>query len=352
MSVFMTGATGFIGRHLLVRLLERGHDVHALARKQSVGKLEELAEQLGAGDRVKPVVGDLGKPRLGIRRPWLRDHEGTVEHVFHLAAVYDMEASEEANETANVGGTRHAVDVANALRAGCLHHVSSVAAAGSYVGTFTEDMFDEGQPLDHPYHRTKFESERIARVESEVPWRVYRPAIVVGDSRTGEMDKVDGPYYFFPLLDASSRLPSVLRLLVPRLGATNLVPVDYVADAMDALAHESGLDRRAFHLVNPEPQPTLDVMNVFASLAGGPKLVGALPREALDVPLRLGPVRDKLLPQLGIPAAALDHASFTCTFGSRATRKALAGTGIEVPPLEDYAPVLWRYWKEHMRDGR
>jgi len=351
-SVFMTGATGFIGRHLLVRLLERGHDVHALARKQSVAKLEKLAEQLGAGDRVKPVVGDLGKPRLGIRRPWLRDHEGTVEHVFHLAAVYDMEASEEANETANVGGTRHAVDVANALRAGCLHHVSSVAAAGSYVGTFTEDMFDEGQPLDHPYHRTKFESERIARVESEVPWRVYRPAIVVGDSRTGEMDKVDGPYYFFPLLDASSRLPSVLRLLVPRLGATNLVPVDYVADAMDALAHESGLDRRAFHLVNPEPQPTLDVMNVFASLAGGPKLVGALPREALDVPLRLGPVRDKLLPQLGIPAAALDHASFTCTFGSRATRKALAGTGIEVPPLEDYAPVLWRYWKEHMRDGR
>jgi len=350
-SVFMTGATGFIGRHLLARLLERGHEVHALARRQSVGKLEELADRLGASGQVKPVVGDLGKPRLGIRRAWLRDHEGSVEHVFHLAAVYDMEASEEANETANVGGTRHAVDVANALRAGHLHHVSSVAAAGSYVGTFTEDMFDEGQPLDHPYHRTKFESERIARVESEVPWRVYRPAIVVGDSRTGEMDKVDGPYYFFPLLDASSRLPSALRLLAPRLGDTNLVPVDYVVDAMDALAHEPGLDGRAFHLVNPEPQPTLDVINVFASLAGGPKLVGAFPRETLDLPLRLGPVRDKLLPQLGIPAAALDHASFTCTFGSRATRKALAGTGIEVPPLEDYAPVLWRYWKEHMRDG-
>jgi hypothetical protein len=93
------------------------------------------------------------------------------------------------------------------------------------------------------------------------------------------------------------------------------------------------------------------VINVFASLAGGPKLVGALPRETLEVPLRLGPVRDKLLPQLGIPPAALDHASFTCTFDSTATRQALAGTGIEVPPLEDYAPVLWRYWKDHMRDG-
>src|SRR5205085_1752495 len=107
---------------------------------------------------------------------------------------------DEANELANVGGTRETVAVANALKARCLHHVSSVAAAGNYVGTFTEAMFDEGQPLPHPYHRTKFESERIARQESRIPWRVYRPAIVVGDSRSGEMDKVDGPYYFFPLL--------------------------------------------------------------------------------------------------------------------------------------------------------
>jgi thioester reductase-like protein len=350
-SVFVTGATGFIGRYLLERLLQRDDEVHALARAQSVSKLERLAKRLGADDRVRPVVGDLNAPMLGIDPGWVRERAGAIEHVFHLAAVYDMEASDEANEIANVGGTRETVAVANALKAGCLHHMSSVAAAGNYVGTFTEAMFDEGQGLPHPYHRTKFESERIARQESRIPWRVYRPAIVVGDSRTGEMDKVDGPYYFFPLLGAVSQLPSALRFLAPRLGATNLVPVDFVASAIDFLAHKPGLDGRAFHLVNPEPQPTLEVLNVFARVAGAPRLTGILPRATLDVPMQLGVVREKLLPQLGIPAAAIDHASFTCTFDSTATRQALAGSGIEVPPLEEYAPVLWNYWKEHMQDG-
>jgi thioester reductase-like protein len=348
-NVLITGATGFIGRRLLERLLDRGGDVHVLARKQSVGKVEALAERLGAGDRVKPVVGDLGAARLGIKKRWIDEHKGTVDHVFHLAAIYDMAADEEANEVANVGGTRNTVAVANALRAGRLHHVSSVAAAGDYVGTFTEDMFDEGQPLSHPYHRTKFESERIAREESDIPWRVYRPAIVVGDSRTGAMDKIDGPYYFFPLLAGAARLPGALRVVAPRIGATNLVPVDFVVAAMDHLAHQPGLDGRAFHLVNPEPQPTIDVLNVFARIAGAPQLVGVLPRATLEVPLKLGVVRDKLLPELGIPAAALDHASFTCRFDATATQEALAGSGIAVPPLEEYAPVLWSYWKENLR---
>ncbi|MGN6167059.1 MAG: SDR family oxidoreductase [Solirubrobacteraceae bacterium] len=352
MSVLVTGATGFIGRRLLELLIARDEDVYALARPQSVDKLEGLAQRLDAAERVKPVVADLSAPLLGIEPRWIRQHAGDIEHVFHLAAVYDMEASDETNEIANVGGTRETVAVANALNAGCLHHVSSVAAAGSYVGTFTEEMFDVGQPLPHPYHRTKFESERIARQDTRIPWRVYRPAIVVGDSRTGEMDKVDGPYYFFPLLGVASRLPSALRSPAPRLGATNLVPVDFVASAVDFLAHEQGLVGRAFHLVNPKPQLSIEVLNVFARVAGAPRLTGVLPRATFDVPLQLGVVRDLLLPQLGIPAAAIDHVSFTCTFDSVATRRALTGSGIEVPPLEAYAPVLWKFWEEHMRDGR
>jgi thioester reductase-like protein len=347
-SAFITGATGFIGKRLLARLVEREADIHALVREQSVGRLEALGASLGAEAHVKPVVGDLGAPLLGIDQAWLEARAGSVDHIFHLAATYDMSASEEANVRSNVGGTREAVKVANALRAGCLHHVSSVAIAGGYVGTFSEDMFDEGQPLEHPYHRTKFESERIAREESAVPWRVYRPAIVVGDSKTGEMDKIDGPYYFFALLDGAAKLPSPLRFLAPRLGATNLVPVDYVADAIDHIAQKPGLDGHAFFLVNPEPQPTVDVLNVFARAAGAPQLVGALPRLTMALPLKVGALR-ALLDQLGIPAAAVDHASFTCRFDDSRARAALAGSGIAVPPLEDYAPVLWRYWKEHMR---
>jgi thioester reductase-like protein len=345
MGYLVTGATGFIGRFLVERLLARGGDVHVLVRAGSEHNLERFGDP-----RVKPVRGDLSEPALGIERGWIDEHRGTIDHFFHLAAIYDMTASEERNEELNNGGTRHAVEVANALEAGHLHHTSSVAAAGLYRGTFTEDMFDEGQPLDHPYHRTKFESERIAREESEVPWRVYRPAIVVGHSKTGEMDKIDGPYYFFKALRMGARLPDLVPLLGPRMGETNLVPVDFVAAAMDHIAHLPGLDGQAFHLVSPVPQRTVDVLNVFGRIAGAPELKEALPREVLRMALRVPGVKDNLLPGLGIPAQVIDYADFTARFDATRTQEALAGSGIAVPPLEDYAPVLWEYWRDHLAD--
>src|SRR4051812_3626619 len=197
MAYFVTGATGFIGRFLIERLLEREGDIHVLVRSGSAAKLERLAERWSGGERIKAGTGDLSHPRLGIDEAWIAEHSGAIDHFFHLAAVYDMTADEERNRVANVEGTRHAVEVANALGASHLHHVSSVAAAGLYEGTFTEDMFDEGQPLEHPYHATKFESERIAREESTVPWRGYPPPILVGHPPTGEKGKNEGAHHFF-----------------------------------------------------------------------------------------------------------------------------------------------------------
>jgi thioester reductase-like protein len=350
MAYLVTGATGFIGRFLVERLLERGDDVHVLVRPGSEDKLRRIAERWPHRDRVQPVPGDLGEPRLGIDDAWIDEHRGGIEHMFHLAAIYDMTASEERNERLNNGGTRHAVQVANALGAGHLHHTSSVAAAGLYRGTFTEDMFDEGQPLEHPYHRTKFESERIAREESAVPWRVYRPAIVVGHSKTGEMDKIDGPYYFFRALRLGARLPDIVPLLGPRMGETNLVPVDFVAAAMDHIAHQPGLDGQAFHLVSPEPQRTIDVLNTFGRIAGAPRLAPAIPREAVQLALKVPGVKERVLPGLGIPAEVVDYADFSARFDATKAHAALAGSGISVPPLEEYAPVLWTYWRDHLAD--
>ncbi len=357
MSYFVTGATGFIGRRLVDRLLERDGDIYVLVREGSLERLQDQIADRGAQDRIHPVVGDLVEPNLGVDDAWIAEHQGGIDHFFHLAAIYDMSADAATNESFNVDGTRHAVALANALQAGHLHHVSSIAVAGSYKGFFREDMFDEGQKLPSPYHRTKFESERIARDHATVPLRVYRPAVVVGDSRTGEMDKVDGPYYFFKVIQKlRDTLPPWFPLIGPELGRTNIVPVDYVADALDHIGHEDGLDGRTFHLANPDSQRVGAVINEFARAGHAPqlairidrRLTDALPKGTLSMLMKLPQAKDirrALLADYGIPDSVLENAAFDCQFDTRDSERALENTDISVPPLDTYSEKLWDYWE-------
>src|SRR5919106_822649 len=233
MTYFVTGATGFIGRHLVERLLEHEGIFYLLVREGSADKLERWRGE----ERVKPVFGDLTQPQLGIDDAAREPLRG-VDHFLHLGAIYDITADETQNALLNVGGTQNAVDLANALGAGRFHHMSSIAVACDYDGWFTEDDFEEGQGFPTPYHRTKFESEKLVREPAQVPWRVYRPSLVVGHSETGEMDKIDGPYYFFKVIQKLRKaLPQWFPLAGPEGGQTNLVPVDFVAKALDHIAH-------------------------------------------------------------------------------------------------------------------
>ena len=359
MESFVTGATGFIGRHLVPHLLARGERVHVLVRESSLPRLEALRARWGDGtERVHTVVGDLSQPRLGVTDAEIAALRGRIDHVFHLAALYDMEADPDSLREANVDGTRHAVELAEALEAGCFHHVSSIAAAGRYPGTFREDMFDEAEGLDDPYFATKHESEGLVRTACARPWRVYRPGIVVGHSVTGEIDKIDGPYYFFKLLRRLRTLPSWLPLLGIEGGVMPIVPVDFVARALDVIAHEPDLDGQCFHLVDPRGRKTGEVLNLFAKAAGAPRFRVRLDTRTtglLTAPLRgalaLLPGAERLsnlaLAELGIPPrtlAYIDPPRFDC----RRAKAVLDRHGVHVPALESYAGRLWDFWERHL----
>jgi NAD(P)-dependent dehydrogenase (short-subunit alcohol dehydrogenase family) len=362
MNYFVTGATGFIGRNLVARLLQREGTIYALVRAGSRGRLEELRTGWGAdGARVVPVAGDLSQPSLGVSEEDLVAMRGEVDHFFHLAAIYDITADAETQEVANVEGTRHAVELAGAIEAGCFHHVSSIAAAGLYRGEWREDMFDEAERLDtNPYFRTKHEAERLVREESPRPWRVYRPGIVVGDSRTGEIDKIDGPYYFFKALQRARRvLPSWLPAVGVEGGEINIVPVDYVADAIDHIAHQPKLDGRAFHLTDPRPKTAGEVVNLFAKAADAPQMAVRLGTDVTEPATGLARTALKLFPpakrglklalgQLDLPASVLTYVDYPTSFDSTEAQKALKGSGIEVPPLESYAARVWDYWERNL----
>lgn len=362
MHYFVTGATGFIGKRLVAKLLQRkGSVVHFLIRQESEGKVAGLREYWGvSASRAVPVFGDLTARKLGVSADDVKTLKGQIDHFFHLAAVYDLEADEESQIAVNVDGTRNTVEFAKIIGAGHFHHVSSIAAAGLYEGVFREDMFEEAENYDHPYFMTKHESEKIVRKECKVPWSVYRPAAVVGDSRTGEMDKIDGPYYFFKLIQ---RMRQILPPWMPSVGLEggriNIVPVDFVVDSLDHIAHQKRSSGACFHLVDPMGYRVGDVLDILSKAAHAPKmnlfvnaaLMGFIPKSVKKGLMALAPVRrvyKAVMQDLGLPEDMMTFVNYPTRFDCRETLAALKGSGIECPNLKDYAWRLWDYWERHL----
>jgi len=363
MQYFVTGATGFIGKRLVKTLLaRRGATVHFLVRPGSEGKLGALYEYWGVTKaRAVPVSGDLTARKLGVNAEAIKALKGKIDCVYHLAAVYDLSADEESQVRVNVEGTRNLCEFAAAINAGHLHHVSSIAAAGLYEGVFREDMFEEAEGLDHPYYMTKHESEKIVRKECKVPWTVYRPAVVVGDSKTGEMDKIDGPYYFFKLIQ---RMRQILPPWFPSVGLEggriNIVPVDFVVAAIDHISHSKhALPGTCFQLVDPVGYRVGDVLDIFSKAAHAPKmnvfvnaaLLGFIPKSVKKGLMAVAPVRRvraAVMKDLALPEDILSFVNYPTRFDCRETTAALKGSGIECPNLHGYAFRLWDYWERNL----
>ncbi|HPT51130.1 MAG TPA: SDR family oxidoreductase [Accumulibacter sp.] len=362
MNYFVTGATGFIGKRLVAKLLARPDAVvYFLTRAIEEPRLQDLYAYWDCDEkRVIPIVGDLTEDELGIAKPDSRKLKGKIDHFFHLAALYDLKASAEDQQRVNVDGTRNTVRLAEQIGSKHFHLVSSIAAAGLFEGLFREDMFDEAENLDNPYFRTKHDSEAIVRRECKVPWRIFRPAIVVGDSQTGEMDKIDGPYYFFKLIQKMRKMfPSWMPTIGIEGGRINVVPVDFVVAALDHIAHQEGQDGNCFHLTDPTPMRVGDLLNTFARAAHAPEmamrvnaaLLGFIPRSVRKAMFALTPVRrirNAVMKDLGLPDDVLDFINYPTRFDCRETQRALKGSGIAVPPLDSYAWRLWDYWERHL----
>lgn len=361
MSYFLTGASGFIGRHLLEKLFARKGDLYLLVRKESKKKLQHMLDDMGAPNkRIHLVTGDLTKKNLGISKKNIDGMKGKVKHFFHLAAIYDMSASLEDQLSANVDGTLHATQLAEAIEAGCFHHTSSIAAAGMYPGVFREDMFEEAEGLDHPYFKTKHDSEAIVRKECGIPYRIYRPAMVLGHSKTGVIDKIDGPYYFFKLIQKMRKIfPQWMPMMGLEGGRLNMVPVDYVVDVMDHIAHKKGLNGGCFHITDSNPKRIGTVLNIFADAANAPQMNMRIDARVFNfVPgavkqglMMLSPVRrirKQLMNDIGIPPGVLKFVNYPTRFDDRETQKALKGSGIKLPKLKKYAYRLWDYWERNL----
>jgi thioester reductase-like protein len=351
--LLMTGFPGFLGSALLPRLLARRDGVRAVCLVQQrhlttarhrLDELEQEHPQLS--DRVELVVGDITAPGLGVDADSAPDPT-EVSEVWHLAAVYDLAVPVDVARRVNVDGTANVVAYCQALpQLERLHHVSTCYVSGRFVGVFGEEDLELGQEFRNHYESTKYDAERLVRtaMADGLGATVYRPGIVVGDSRTGETQKYDGPYFLATFL--RRQLPVAL---VPAVGPVDevrvcLVPRDYVVGAMDELSVLPASVGRTYALTDPEPPTAREVVETFASRLG---------KRVVWVPLPLAPTRALVgtVPlmerALGLPAESLDYFASPTTYSTTHAVTDLAATGLRCPRFADYADRLLDFMLDH-----
>ncbi len=355
-EILLTGATGFIGKRVARGLLEKGRRLALLCRPASTHRLDPLLVDLPeTAPPPRVVAGDIEKPDLGLSEGDRNLLEGSVREIYHLATAYDLGMCAADAERTNVEGTRRMLALAARLTGlRSFHHVSTLAVSGDYPGRFGEEDFQVGQGFDHAYGQSKFEAEKLVR-ESGLPVTVYRPGVVVGDSRTGEMDKVDGPYFLFKVLHGLRRLPGMSRapMIVPREEDTffHVVPVDFVASALLELASRDAGRGRAYHLMDPAP---LTYREFYS------RTLGCMGFSGRQIPRPLGRTVKLLCSKafwpatrsggrlLGLPAEMLAHFTYTTTYSTDNTTQGLQGSGIACPPVPDYLEALIAYFEHNL----
>ena len=353
--IFLTGFPGFLGSALLERLLARGDGpVACLVQSQYLEVARTRALEIvdgidGLGETaIQLYEGDITEPDLGLELADDSLRSGTfdaVRELYHLAAVYDLGVDRELAEAVNVEGTEHVLDVARAWGVERLHYVSTCYVSGRYDGLFTEAHLEEGQSFNNHYEETKYRAEVAVqeRMDEGLPATIYRPSIVVGDSRTGETDKFDGPYYLLRLLLAQpSWLSFSFALPNSSSAELNVVPRDFVVDAIAYLSDREESAGAVYQLCDPSPLPVSAFVNVLAEAAG---------HRSVRVPTTrsLASAGMDLLEHTGIPVEpeTLPYLDHPTRYACPATQRALAGSGVSVPPFPSYVDRLVAFARAH-----
>ena len=338
-AALVTGFPAFTARRMIGKLLaaEPTTKLYVLARDQFAIDADHLLSTLGAGDRAEVLVGDVCDMDLGLSSTEYRALTKELTWVHHLAGIYFMGIDDETARRVNIGGTRTVLELArDASRLERVVHWSTAMVSGDRGGTVYEEDLDAGQRFHNGYERTKYEAERLVRAAMrQLPITVLRPSIIVGDSHTGEIDKLDGPYYLMVLIATNAsglRLPILGRGDAP----LHLVPIDYVIEAAWHVARAAGSAGKTFHLVDPNAMTAREVFEGVAAHAHTEKPRGSIPR-----PLARAVLRTPGLARLGRgPLAFLDLLDHAVHYDSSNTAHALAGSTVRCPPLADYLPVL------------
>ena len=345
--VLFTGFPGFIGARLIPRLLELAPDTtfHALVQEKflsaadaSVAALAE--EHPGTKGRIRLVVGDITSPGLGLAASKAKELLKNLGGCFHLAAVYDLAVQRDVGMRINVEGTKNVLELlGDAPAFQRLDYVSTAYVSGTAVGTYRETDLDVGQNFKNFYEETKFLAE-VAVKESGLPAAIYRPGIVVGSSKTGETAKFDGPYYS---LNAMGVLPSPGAFIKVGTGEArvNLVPVDFVLEAIARLSTWDGAVGKTYHLTDPHPSTAFEIEEMFAKALGKSFVYIPVPHLVAKLLFTPAPIQKSF----GMPVQSIDYFDHPVTYDSAQATADLARFGVACPPFTDYVQKLVAFWR-------
>jgi thioester reductase-like protein len=349
--IFFTGFPGFIGTRLVRSLLEADPDerVAALVEPRMADRAAEVATALPGGDRVEVLVGDIAERRFGIGNDdWERlQAETTV--AYHLAAIYNLAVPLEVAQRVNVDGTGNVVE----LCVGCeklqrLNYVSTAYVAGDRKGVVYEHELSLGQGFKNHYESTKFQAELWVQQElGNVPTTVYRPAIVVGDSRTGETQKFDGPYYMLRTISKAVETGGPIAQFGRSEAPFNVVPVDFIVEALQVASRDPAAVGHTLHLVDPEPVTAADVGRILAREYAGREPTLRIPPGVIENALRFKRVREQFS---GAPRESIRYLNHPVRFDTRRASDLLSRHGLRCPRFEEYVGPIVQFFREHETD--